>query len=159
MRIYATRRPLQSQAHIRGVLCRESAAHGASRGGAIIRSSGLLAVPKRAMLILDVSLSQVLDLRDLYVQAELGVSASELHKPWLRDQDRGRFPLTQRIGEAARSERFEAIIAPSDADRPHGWNLVIIPEAMRRTSYVSSMRLLPTRLAFVPETLRGRISP
>jgi len=117
------------------------------------------AIAGRAMLTVEVALTDVLDLRDATVRQTLGVALNDLYRPWLREQNAGRFPLTQRLGEAARSERFEAIIAPSDADKPQGWNLVVIPETMLRTSYVSSTRLSPVRLPFTPQTLHGRMAP
>jgi RES domain-containing protein len=128
--------------------------------GAIADVRGIVrAIASRAMLTVDVDLSRALDLRDAHVRAALGVTLNDLYGPWLREQNRRRFPLTQRIGEAARSEQFEAIIAPSGADKPGGWNLVIFPETMLRTSTVSSTKIVPARLPFAPETLRGRISP
>jgi hypothetical protein len=54
------------------------------------------------MLTVDVDLTHALDLRDASVRAALGVSLSDLYQPWLREQSLRRFPLTQRIGEAAR---------------------------------------------------------
>jgi len=115
------------------------------------------AVSGRALLTVDVRLRKVLDLRDASVRAYLGVSLADLYAPWLTEQNGRRFPLTQRIGEAARSERFEAILAPSGADKPDGWNLVIVPETMVRGSSVSSTTLSPGSLPFAPETLRGRM--
>lgn len=126
--------------------------------GAIASVRGVVhAVSGRALLTVDVRLRNVLDLRDPSVRAHLGVSLSDLYAPWLTEQTNRRFPLTQRIGEAARRERFEAILAPSDADKPDGWNLVVIPETMMRGSRVSSTTLSPGRLPFVPEILRGRM--
>jgi RES domain-containing protein len=115
------------------------------------------AVSGRALLTVNISLRKVLDLRDARVRTFLGVSLADLCGPWLTEQNKRRFPLTQRIGQAARSERFEAILAPSDADKPDGWNLVIIPETMARRSYVSSTTLSPVSLPFAPETLRERM--
>lgn len=126
--------------------------------GAIAGVHGVVhAVSGRALLTVDIRLRKVLDLRDASVRAYLGVSLADLYAPWLTEQNNRRFPLTQRIGEAARSERFEAILAPSDADKPDGWNLAIIPETMVRGSSVSSTTLSPGSLPFAPETLRGRM--
>jgi RES domain-containing protein len=128
--------------------------------GAIADMRGTVRSPTgRAMLIVDVDLTRVLDLRDHTVQSALGISVRELCAPWLLEQNRGRFPLTQRIGQAAREERFEGIAAPSDADRPDGWNLVILPETMLRSSTITSRLLVPRRLPFTPETYRGRMAP
>lgn len=116
------------------------------------------AIAARAMLRVEVKLVEALDLCDPIIRSALGVSLRDLHGPWLREQSSRRFPLTQRLGEAARSERFEAIIAPSTADKPSGRNLVIIPETMRRTSFVRSTRLTPAPIPFTAERLVGRLS-
>ncbi len=128
--------------------------------GAIASASGgVRAVAGRALLRVDVDVTRVLDLRRASVQRALGVSLADLRAPWLVEQSKRRFPLTQRIGEAARDERFEAIATPSDADPPDGWNLVIIPETMLKTSFVTSVAMTPRSIPFGAETLRGRMAP
>jgi RES domain-containing protein len=112
----------------------------------------------RAMLTLDVSLTRVLDLCDSSVRSVLEVDMDDLRRPWLREQNVGHFPLTQRLGTAARDEQFEAILAPSAADEPRGIILAVLPETMLRTSVIIAKALVPRRLPFVIETLRGRMT-
>jgi RES domain-containing protein len=77
--------------------------------GAIASARGIVhAISGRALLTVNISLRKVIDLRDARVRTFLGVSLADLCGPWLTEQNKRRFPLTQRIGEAARSERFEA---------------------------------------------------
>jgi len=74
--------------------------------------------------------SRVLDFTDGSIRQRLSVSQHRMieEKRWLSDNYHNRESLTQTIGRAAFSIGFEALIAPSAADQPHGINVVIFPD-------------------------------
>lgn len=70
-------------------------------------------------------LNSVLMLNDTGVQSRLGVAAAQLaQEPWRELQERGQEALTQAIGRAAWTLRFEGLIVPS-SENPAGLNVVV----------------------------------
>lgn len=109
------------------------------------------------MITLIANLSRVLDLTDRAVRAQLGVTKADLYAPWLLDQSRGRFPITQRIGQAAHDERFEAILSPSDAHRS-GINLIVIYPTLLQTSSLTVISGIHHPGGIGVDIIRGRLA-
>ncbi|MHB1560844.1 MAG: RES family NAD+ phosphorylase [Isosphaeraceae bacterium] len=79
----------------------------------------------RVFAAIEFQLNSVLMLNDTGVQSRLGVAAAQLaQEPWRELQERGQEALTQAIGRAAWTLRFEGLIVPS-SENPAGLNVVV----------------------------------
>jgi RES domain-containing protein len=88
----------------------------------------------RTFVAIEFALEVVLDLTEGRNRQALAISESRLLAcDWRADMRRGKTPLTQRVGAAAASTGFEAILVRSAAD-PAGRNLVIFIDNLRSSS-------------------------
>ena len=93
------------------------------------------ALPK-TLVCIDLRASSVLDLTDGKIRQRLRVSIDTMtdETAWKKENYHNRESLTQAIGRAVFTAGFEALIAPSAADQPHGQNLIIFPENLHSKS-------------------------
>jgi len=86
----------------------------------------------RMIVCIRVRVSKALDLTDGKIRQRLGVSEARMTDAtkWKQDNYHNHESLTQAIGRAAFSAGFEAMVAPSAADRPHGVVIVVFPEKL-----------------------------
>lgn len=79
----------------------------------------------RVFAAIEFRLGPVLMLNDTGVQSRLGLTAAQLvREPWRELQDRGQEVLTQAVGRAAWTLRFEGLMVPS-SENPVGLNVVV----------------------------------
>ena len=84
----------------------------------------------RTFVAIRVRLQKVLDLRDAKVRRRLQVSIAKLLQiDWRQEMYASREPITQRVGRAAHSLGWEALIVTSAAD-PTGHNLLCFPDCL-----------------------------
>jgi RES domain-containing protein len=83
---------------------------------------------------LHLKVSRVLDLREKQVQQALGLSLRDMRDvDWRLENQAEREAVTQAWGKAFSAALLEAVIVPSAAD-PHGANVLIFPDHLRRES-------------------------
>jgi hypothetical protein len=82
-------------------------------------------------------LQKVLDLTDAGVLAKLKTNEDEMTGPWIVGQVRGDETPTQILGRVVHAVgRIEAILFPSSKDRPDGRCLAVLPERLKRGSFL-----------------------
>ena len=90
----------------------------------------------RMFVAIAVKLQTVLDLRIGDLRRRLQVSEERiLTEDWRKEVREGREPITHRLGRAAHSGIWEALIVPSAADR-NGYNLLVFPDKLQAGSEV-----------------------
>lgn len=98
-----------------------------------------------------VMLNRVLDLRDLRIRRELGVTLKQLlEEDWRKEQDHGREAVTQAIGRAAFQLKLEGLLVPSRA-RSTATNIVVFPQNLEKSS-----SLVPIHAERLPRHAGGR---
>jgi RES domain-containing protein len=92
----------------------------------------------RTLVCISARLERVLDLTNGQIRSRLAVSHDRMigEPQWRTENYHDREAVTQAIGRAASILGYEALIAPSAANLPHGINVVIFPEFLRKHSAV-----------------------
>jgi RES domain-containing protein len=94
---------------------------------------------QRVFVAIEVSVNRVFNLTSPGILADQGPSLEEiLDEDWREKVRRMEEPLTQAIGRAAFAAGFEALIAPSSADKV-GTNVVIYLDALSSESKIEVM--------------------
>lgn len=112
------------------------------------RATGGAVAPEddpRWVCTLDVDLA-VLDLRDPGTRLGLGLDEAALVGEWAPGVPN---PAAMRVAEVAREMGVEGIIVPSAA-RAGGWNLVVLPGALKRVHLVGRRRQVPQPISDGP---------
>lgn len=82
-------------------------------------------------------LQKVLDLTDAGVLATLKTTEGEVTGPWIMGQVQGDEAPTQILGRVVHAiGRIEAILLPSSKDRPDGHCLAVLPDRLKKGSWL-----------------------
>jgi RES domain-containing protein len=105
-----------------------------------ITASGVVDAPSKPYVhfVVRGRLQKVLDLTDTAVLATLKTTEDEMTGPWIMGQVLGdEAPPTQILGRVAHAiGRIEAILFPSSKDKPDGRCLAVLPDRVKRGSWL-----------------------
>ena len=104
-----------------------------------ITVSGVIGSPTEPYVhfVIRGQLQMILDLNDPSVLQALKTTVEEIVAPWVMDQAQGKEARTQVLGRVAHTvRRIEAILFPSSKDRPEGRCLAVLPDRLKRGSYL-----------------------
>jgi RES domain-containing protein len=91
----------------------------------------------RVTVSIRANLERALDITSASIRLSLGVSNKRLlAEPWRIKQESGEEAVTQCLGRVVNEAGFEGMLVPSAARR-HGLNLIIFPENLLPSSYLS----------------------
>jgi RES domain-containing protein len=104
-----------------------------------ITASGVADAPSKPYVhfVVRGRLQKVLDLTDAGVLATLKTTEDEMTGPWILGQVQGDEAPTQILGRVVHAvRRIEAILFPSSKDRPEGRCLAVLPDRLKRGSFL-----------------------
>jgi RES domain-containing protein len=104
-----------------------------------ITASGVVDAPSRPYVhfVVQGRLQKVLDLTDTAVLATLKTTEDEMTGPWIMGQVQGDEAPTQVLGRVVHAaRRIEAILFPSSKARPDGRCLAVLPDRLKRGSFL-----------------------
>jgi RES domain-containing protein len=88
-----------------------------------------------------VTVERSLDLTDVVVLGELGLTADQLRsEPWWLARARGEESLTQAVGRAAHACGVQALFVSSAHTPAHGHNVIALPDHIRPPSQLKVLR-------------------
>ena len=104
-----------------------------------ITASGVVDAPSKPYVhfVVRGRLQKVLDLTDAGVLATLKTTEDEMTGPWIMGQVQGDEAPTQILGRVVHAiGRIEAILFPSSKDRPDGHCLAVLPDRLKKGSWL-----------------------
>jgi RES domain-containing protein len=104
-----------------------------------ITASGVVDAPSKPYVhfVVRGRLQKVLDLTDAGVLVTLKTTEDEMTGPWILGQIQGDEAPTQILGRVVHTvRRIEAILFPSSKDRPEGRCLAVLPDQLKRGSFL-----------------------